>query len=77
MCRIFIPQVLSYPNHSNTLSDERFINHRGYDRCWYPIETINKNRRKVLTKLFDGFCFVPVGDTSHDALFSVISVHGP
>lgn len=30
--------------------------------CWYPAETINENRRRVLTKLFDGFCFVPVGD---------------
>lgn len=25
--------------------------------CWYPAETINENRRRVLTKLFDGFCF--------------------
>lgn len=24
---------------------------------WYPAETINENRRRVLTKLFDGFCF--------------------
>ena len=30
--------------------------------CWYPAETINENRRRVLTKLFDGFCFMPVGD---------------
>ena len=30
--------------------------------CWYPAETINENRRRVLTKLFNGFCFVPVGD---------------
>ena len=29
---------------------------------WYPAETINENRRRVLTKLFDGFCFMPVGD---------------
>lgn len=41
---------------------------RAFDRtsgirwCWYPAETINENRRRVLTKLFDGFCFVPVGD---------------
>lgn len=25
--------------------------------CWYPAEMINENRRRVLTKLFDGFCF--------------------
>lgn len=30
--------------------------------CWYPAETINENRRRVLTKLFDGFCLMPVGD---------------
>ena len=30
--------------------------------CWDPAETINENRRRVLTKLFDGFCFVPVSD---------------
>ena len=30
--------------------------------CWYPVETINENRRRVLTKLFDGFCLMPVGD---------------
>lgn len=30
--------------------------------CWYPTEQINENRRRVFTKLFDGFCFVPVGD---------------
>lgn len=45
-----------------TFSDERLIDHRGYDDAWYPAETINENRRRVLTKLFDGFCFVPVGD---------------
>lgn len=26
------------------------------------VSRLNENRRKVLTKLFDGFCFVPVGD---------------
>lgn len=26
--------------------------------CWYPAEMINENRRRVLTKLFDGFCFI-------------------
>ena len=30
--------------------------------CWYPAETINENRRRVLTKLFDVFYYVPVGD---------------
>ena len=25
--------------------------------CWYPTKTINENRRRVLTKLFDGICF--------------------
>ena len=36
--------------------------------CWYPAETINENRRRVLTKLFDGFCFVPVGTFARCAL---------
>lgn len=46
----------------------RDIFRRTFDRpsgirwCRYPAETINENRRRVLTKLFDGFCFVPVGD---------------
>lgn len=46
----------------------RDIFRRTFDRpsgirwCWYPAETINENRRRVLTKLFDGFCFVSVGD---------------
>ena len=42
-----------------TFSDERLIDHRGYDDAGIRL---NENRRKVLTKLFDGFCFVPVGD---------------
>ena len=25
--------------------------------CCYPVEIINENRRRVLTKLIDGFCF--------------------
>lgn len=28
----------------------------------YPIDAIYENRRRVITKLFDGFIFVPVGD---------------
>lgn len=34
----------------------------GIHWCWYPIDAIYENRRRVLTKLFDGFIFVPVGD---------------
>ena len=30
----------------------------------YPVDAINENRRRVITKLFDGFIFVPVGDVS-------------
>ena len=30
--------------------------------CWYLIETINENRQRVLTKLFDGFYYVSYGD---------------
>lgn len=43
--------------------------------CWYPAETINENRRRVLTKLFDGFCFAHRWRLSHAVLF-VSSVHG-
>ena len=45
-----------------TFSDERQIDHWGYDDAGYAVETINENRRRVLTKLFDGFYYVPVGD---------------
>ena len=43
--------------------------------CRYPAETINENRRRVLTKLFDGFLYA-CWWRSHDALFFVNSVHG-
>lgn len=44
--------------------------------CWYPAETINENRRRVFTKLFDGFLLCALWWRSHDTPFSVNSVHG-
>ena len=34
----------------------------GIHWCRYPVDAIYGNRRRVITKLFDGFCLMPDGD---------------